>query len=487
MPINLTAIALDRSHSIPLSRQLYGQLHQQILHGVILFKERLPPSRELATVLNLSRGVIVECYDMLKVDGLVAGFGKGGTQVSYRKLHRKIKNPSTASEPVLSQRGRMIASARVYSQTFKEPLSLTASVPDFSLFPASRWHQLAKQAWQESPGWYQRDGGLNLLKEALRDYLLQYRGLAVKNLDCLLVTSGSQSALSLLARLLTEPGDAALVEQPCWSGSEAALMQAGLSIIHAQVDDQGLNYQDWADNSQKEPPRIAITTPGMQFPTGRPMSTKRRDTLLHGTARQNCWLIEDDYAAEYSYAQHPAPSILSHSATDHVIHVGTMSKLLMPGMRLGWMVVPQRIADQVNNALNVCGIHPPYALQQQLGLFMKYGNLSTHLAHTRTIYNERRIQSSLYLQQYAKGLLFQTPSISGMNQYLRINQQKVNVKNLSSRLQKAGLGCDIYRQMINKRMEYFLLLGHTRLNDHVIDEQLGQLVEVLMSKDQRKN
>lgn len=482
MPINLSVISLDRSHSIPLSRQLYGQLHQQILHGAILFKERLPASRALAARLNLSRGVIVECYDMLKIDRLVAGFGKGGTQVCYRNLQPTKMNPSTVSGPALSQRGKMICSARMYSQTLEEPLPLTASVPDFSLFPVSRWHQLSKQAWQESPDWYQRDGGLKLLKKALQDFLLQYRGLTVKNPDCLLMTSGTQSALSLLARLLTEPGDAALVEQPCWPGSEAAMIQAGLSIIHAPVDDQGLNYRGWSDASNEQKPRIAITTPGIQFPTGRPMSMQRLELLLHHSASQNCWLIEDDYAAEYSFAQHPAPSIMSHSATDHVIHVGTMSKLLMPGIRLGWMVVPERIAHQVNNALNVYGNHPPYPLQQQLGLFMKYGNLSSHLAHTRTIYNNRRVHSSLYLQQHVKNLLFNTPSISGMNQYLRINQNRVDVHTLSQRLQKAQLGCDIYSQTIKNRKEYFLLLGHTRLNDQVIEEHLGKLVEVLNEK-----
>ena len=295
------------------------------------------------------------------------------------------------------------------------------SVPDFSLFPLRKWQSISSQANKSAPAWYQRDGGVSLLKRTLRDYLAQYRGLQLNNLRCLLITTGSQSALSLLARLLTEPGDIALLEQPCWSGCKAAISQAGLNAIYASVDEQGMKLEGWRGKKRHQAPRIAVITPAMQFPTGYPMSMQRREALLRYTVSHQCWLIEDDYAAEYSYAQHPAPSILAHSATNHVIHVGTLSKLLFPGLRLGWMVVPEHIAHQVNNALNTCGIQPPYMLQQQLGMFMQYGYLSAHLAHTRAIYNERRRQCSQYIEQHARHQLEQIPSISGMNLYLKIN------------------------------------------------------------------
>lgn len=479
MPIDLTSIQIDRQHSIPLSRQLYVQLHQQVLHGQIIFKERLPSTRELAAELNLSRGVVVECYDMLKADGLVAGFGKGGTQVCYRMQHRKPSSRSATSDLCVSRRGERISSARRYKDHYLPPLPLSPNVPDFSLFSLSRWQSLSRQAAKSAPAWYQRDGGVNLLKRTLQDYLAQYRGIRLNNLESLLITTGSQSALSLLARLLAEPGDSALLEYPCWSGTAAAMHQAGLIAVYAPVDDQGITLEGWRGERRNQTPRIAVITPAMQFPTGCLMSMQRREALLHYTASHRCWLIEDDYVAEYSYAQHPAPSILAHSSTDHVIHIGTLSKLLFPGMRLGWIVVPENIARNVSNALNTCGIQPPYMLQQQLGLFMQYGYLSAHLAHTRAIYNERRHRCHQYIEQHARRLLDHTASISGMNLYLKINQQNVDVMDLTNRLRKDRLGCEVYTQYVGNHKAYFLLLGHANLTDELMVEHLNSLFRCL--------
>lgn len=482
MPVDLASIKINRQHSIPLSRQLYVQLHHQILQGKIIFKESLPASRVMASELKISRGVVVESYDMLKIDGLVAGFGKSGTQVSYKTSAPNPPHAPRQSSMMLSRRGKRIASARHYAETLLEPLPLTPGVPDFSLFPLARWHSLSREALTTAPSWYQRDGGVSLLKRTLMDYLAQYRGLHVKNPQQLLITSGSQSALGLLARLLTEPGDSALLETPGWSGAEGAMLQACLKIHSIPVDEQGSQLDKLKLGQAQKTPRIAVTSPAIQFPTGCPMSLQRQLSLLEYTASNQCWLIEDDYAAEYSYSQHPAPSIMAHSFSDHVIHVGTMSKLLMPALRIGWMVVPQHIAQQVNQALNTSGIIPSYLLQQQLGLFMQYGYLSTHLAQTRTVYNDRHGKSSRYLQQHAERYLARTTSISGMNQYLKINTQSVDISDLSKRLSDARLGCEVYQQNINNQVKYFLLLGHANLNDEVMKQHLDQLISVV-SKD----
>ncbi len=483
MPIQVDNIQLNRQHPIPLSRQLYVQLHQQVLHGQITFNERLPPTRSLATQLRLSRGVVVESYDMLKGDGLVAGFGKGGTRVCYRGRQRRTRSRSIVSSLPLARRGDEIAVARHYPDIAHEPLALTPGVPDFGLFPLSRWQSFSKQAMSNAPTWYVRDGGLPLLKNALRDYLAQYRGIVVNDSHCLLITSGSQASLSLLARMLAEPGESALLERPCWPGAEAAIRQAELNVTYTGVAaDEGGSDNKWSGAIQRHRPRFVIVTPGMQFPTGRPMSMQEREVLLKSTARHRCWLIEDDYAAEYSYAQHPAPSIMAHSETGHVIHVGTMSKLLFPGLRIGWMVVPKHIATGVNNALNTCGILPPNMLQQQLGLFMQYGHLSAHLAHSRAIYNERRDRCSRYIAEYARELLVPTDSVSGMNLYFRINHKVVDVSNLQDRLVRAGLGCGLYIQRVAGKDENFLLLGHTCLSQDVVAAHLGRLVVTLSER-----
>lgn len=481
MPINTDNIQIQRSNKMPISRQLYVQLHQQITHGAITFKEQLPGSRQLASQLNVSRGVIVECYDMLKTDGLVMGFGKGGTRVCYQLSPLHASGPGHSTNMSISRRGQILINARHYSVTDLDPLPLTPGVPDFSLFPTTRWNSLAREVMTSAPYWYQREGGIQLLRKTLQDYLRQYRGIIIDNPQRIIITSGTQASLSLLARLLCDTGDHAMIEDPCWSGSKASMLQAGLKLVHAPVDEQGANYAHCFSSTARTKPRIAVVTPAIQFPTGRSMSIQRRQALLQTTADNQCWLIEDDYAAEYSYGQHPAPSILSHHSIDHVIHVGTMSKLLMPALRIGWMVVPENLINAVTQASNTIGISPPYHLQQQLALFMQYGYLSNHLAHTRSVYNERRKYCSQYLNQHAQGILKVTESVSGMNLYSRLNPHKIDINNLSVKLKSAGLGCEIYTQRVGQKKEHFLLSGHANLNTEALQQHLSSLTQVLSS------
>jgi len=467
MPLDLSRFALERQHSIPLARQLYVQCHRQIMRGVLLYGERLPSSRQLAQQLQISRGVVVECYEMLRLDGLVAGFGKGGTQVCYQHS-APDRQRKQALHLSLSKRGQTLADARDYDKA-ERVLALTPSVPDQRLFPHKQWLSLARAAWQQAPTWYQRTGGVPLLKQSLQRYLAQYRGIEVSDTQCLLITTGTQAALSVLAHLLADTGETALVEQPGWAGSAAAMQQAGLRVQTAPLDAAGACLPAGAT------PRLAVLTPGVQFPSGGVMSMARRQAWLDYSAAHGLWLIEDDYAAEYSYQQHPAPSLLAHASQAAVIHVGTLSKLLLPGLRLGWMVVPRHLAAAVCAALNTLGLQPPYALQQQLALFMQYGYLNSHLATTRAIYNQRRQQCSTYLQQKGADCVQVMPSASGMNHYLRL-RERVTLADLSKRLRAVGLGCELYSA---NEVRHYLLFGHAALPEAELEPRLAQLLAVL--------
>jgi GntR family transcriptional regulator/MocR family aminotransferase len=209
------------------------------------------------------------------------------------------------------------------------------------------------------------------------------------------------------------------------------------------------------------------------------MTMQRREQWLQLSSMNKCWLIEDDYAAEYSFEQHPAPSLLSHSTTGHVIHVGTMSKLLFPGLRLGWMVVPSHICEQVIQASNTAGLSPSYVIQQQLALFIQYGQLATHLAQTRQLYNQRRRAASGFLKQHAAELLNVTDSISGMNLYLELNPQRVALEQLPERLATAGLGGELFVQQQPQGARFFLLIGHAALAQEDLSEHLNRLIHCL--------
>lgn len=473
MPLNLDLIHLQRDLAMPLARQLYGHIYQQIVQGQLVYAERLPASRSLAEQLQLSRGVVVECYEMLRLDGLVLGVGKGGTQVCYQPSQPKRNLPTTTAHLNLSERGQRITQARHYRPQAQEPLLLQASIPDLKLFPKQQWLSLQKEAWSLTQGQYQRQCGIIALKQALRDFLARYRGIQIQDLNCLLMTTGTQGALSTLAQVLTNAGDIALIEHPCWEGGKAALHQAGLKIKTVAVDTAGAQIPDFKA-------RLAILTPNAQFPTGYVMSVTRREAWLDYSHQHQTWLIEDDYAAEYSYNQHPAPSLLTYPQAQQVIHVGTMSKLLLPDLRLGWMVVPQYLARPLASVLNTLGIQPSYLLQQQLALFMQYGYLGNHLANTRTIYNQRRTACTEYLQTYASDLLTVIPSVSGMNTYVRLHAS-VNSHNLIQRFSAAKLGCEVYEVEEQGQNVCYVLLGHAGLAIEQVPSALKHLLSVLKS------
>lgn len=482
MPIDLTQLQLQPNDSIALARQLYQLLHQQIMQGQLTYHERLPATRQLAATLNISRGVVVEAYDMLKLDAIVAGFGKGGTRVCVPSSQTPPSEPSkktheTTQKMALSTRGERIAHSRHYPDRGESSeFPLTPSMPDFRLFPLKQWHRVATMALNSSPKWYQRDGGLPLLKQQLCRFLAQYRGITNLQPQQIIITTGSQGAQSLLATLLCNSKDIALVESPCWAGTVSAVKQAGLQIITSPLDDQGMQIPVNLSH-KKQQPKIVITSPAIQFPTGITMTAARRQALVQATQAWQSWLIEDDYAAEYSYNHHPPPSILATSRAAHIIHIGTLSKLLMPALRMGWLVVPPALIAPIVSAMNTLGLQASYLQQQQLGLFMQYGYLSTHLAHSRAVYNFRRKRACDYLQRYLKGYLTITDSISGMNISLRLDERfsHLDSSQLSAYFKQRELGISVYRFQDC----HHLLLGHTLLDDAVYAKELDAFMQAI--------
>jgi len=468
--IDISTANLNRSSPIPLARQLYNDLHQKILQGDILSGVCLPPTRVLAKQLNVSRGVVVECYEMLKLDDLILGLGKGGTRVCYntKPTHTSAK-PHPCKPLEISKRGRSYANARNYKPQPSVPCPLTPGVPDFSLFPTARWTKLHRGASIEAPQWYTRQGGLLSLKKMIAQYLRQYRGISIENLDRLIITSSTQSTLSFLAQFLADPNDSALLEEPCWAGVTASINAAGLSIKTAYTDDEGANIpaalQSIISHNNKIP-KLAIVTPSCQFPTGQAMSMARRESLIQSAIDHDFWVIEDDYAAEYSYQQHPPSSLLAHgdTASQRVIHLGTTSKLMFPGLRIGWMVVPESIAQSTTNALNTIGTQPSYILQQQLADFIQAGYLQQHLANTRIIYSQRKSVCCQYLEMHANEYLHVIQTISSMNILVKLNIHPRQEPALSKQLKQACLGVELYSITKAGDKNLYALIGSANLN-----------------------
>jgi GntR family transcriptional regulator/MocR family aminotransferase len=205
--------------------------------------------------------------------------------------------------------------------------------------------------------------------------------------DQVLVTSGAQQALDLVARLLLDPGEGVLMEDPGYPGAAFALRAAGAQILPVPVDGEGLNIE-WAQRKRRKA-KLAYVTPANQFPTGVTMSAPRRTQLLDWAFTESAWIVEDEYDAEYRYFGPPVPALQSLDETGSVIYIGTFTKMLFNALRLGFVVLPGRLVDAFAAARAVTDRHPPTIQQAILAEFILEGHFAHHVRRMRQIYAER--------------------------------------------------------------------------------------------------
>jgi GntR family transcriptional regulator/MocR family aminotransferase len=213
---------------------------------------------------------------------------------------------------------------------------------------------------------------------------------AMRRVNCtpeqIVVTTGGQAALDLLARLLLDPGDTVWMEEPGYLGARGAFLGAGARLAPLPVTREGWQVPDAAAPT----PRLVYLTPCCQHPLGITMPMEQRLAVLEVSQRTGAWIIEDDFDGEYTFRGHPLPSMQGLVADARVIYVGTFAKTLFPALRLGFMVLPTDLAMKVRTALSVTGQFAPLVLQAALADFIAEGYFFRHLNRMRRLYGQRR-------------------------------------------------------------------------------------------------
>lgn len=387
-------LQLDRDGDAALYQQLYNQLRDGILRGVLSSGLRLPGTRSLAKKLELARNTVLAAYEQLQAEGFLesqAGAGFWVAEGLDEQLQRlDVGESYVASAPVrLSRRGQqMLASQARYSTHLRLPLQ--PGEPDCDLFPLERWAMLASReirSVRRGALSYGEPLGASRLREALSAYLGASRGVFAPA-DRILITSGAQQALDLCARLLLDEGDLALVEDPGYGGSRGAFITAGAKLQSLSFDDEGAVIP----NGDHLAARVAYLKPSHQYPLGLTMSLQRRLAWLDFAVRQNCWLIEDDYDSEFRYDTKPLAAIqgLSNQSQHQVLYMGTFSKVLFPSLRLGYLVVPEALMDAFVKLRGFCDTQPATLSQLTLAAFIEQGHFASHIRRMRQIYADRR-------------------------------------------------------------------------------------------------
>jgi GntR family transcriptional regulator / MocR family aminotransferase len=401
--LELAAISLERSSTVPLYLQLYQQLRRDILSGQITAGKRLPSTRDLAIHLEVSRNTVSAAFDLLLAEGYIEGKVGSGTYVAQilaermdctfdRKNNRDRPKDSRLSSKNLSKQAQQMLAIKDVALRYRQepPRAFCLSVPALDAFPIDVWSKLTTKHWRSQQAdlfCYGDPCGYRPLREQIAQHLKMTRAIQCEA-EQVIIVSGSQQALYLATSLLIDPGDAVWMEDPGYLGARSVFLGAGANLVPVPVDEQGLNVEVGIGKNLHA--KLVYVTPSHQFPLGASMSLTRRLSLLQWASQSGAWILEDDYDSEYRYKGQPLTALQGLDRRGNVIYMGTFSKVLFPALRLGYLVVPSELVEIFAAARATIDRHSPMLEQAVLADFIAEGHLTRHIRKMRMLYAERQ-------------------------------------------------------------------------------------------------
>jgi GntR family transcriptional regulator/MocR family aminotransferase len=404
-------IRIDPRQRQPLQLQIYESVRRAILGGVVAPGARLPSSRVLADELGVSRLTAVLAFEQLAAEGYTTSRAGAGTFVNRELPDTGAVGPASAAaavpqHPQLSHRGLHLSQTpRVVRKIDGPPRAFRIGTPALDRFPVTLWNRLVSRHTRRltAPQLdYGDAAGLPALREAIAAHVSGSRGTSC-TADQVIVVAGAQQGLDMLSRLLLDPGETALLEEPGYPGARAALTAAGARIEPMPVDEQGLIVEHSALCSSTA--RLVFTTPSHQFPLGVPMSLPRRLALLRWARDAQAWVVEDDYDSEFRYGARAIPCLHGLDTDGRVIYVGSFSKTLFPGLRLGYLIVPPDLHGPLVKARLASDIHPQSFLQGVVADLIGEGHFERHVRRMSIEYRARLTALEEGVRRYCHGAL----------------------------------------------------------------------------------
>jgi GntR family transcriptional regulator / MocR family aminotransferase len=418
---------LEKQGEVPLFRQLYASLRAAILAGDLEGGTRLPPTRQLASELVISRKTVVNAFELLISEGYLVGKVGAGTYVArvlpeeMLQVHRRA--PSEASATPMPQHTPHLSTwgASLSNRTIRPPdtgRAFQPGIPALEEFPNKLWSRLEAHSWREVAREHLCDGdpvGYRPLREAIASYLKAVRGMTCSGSQVIIMT-GMHQALTLVSKMVLTPGEPVIMEDPSPVVVQQILTDAGALVVPVAVDQHGLLVERlaYAELSGK-PARLVYITPSHQYPLGVTMSLSRRLALLQWAARTGAWIVEDDFDSEYRYAGRPLAALQGLDQVGCVLYMGTFSKVLFPALRLSYLVVPAASRDLFARGRAALGRQAPLMEQVLLTEFFNEGHFARHLRRMNGIYQERQATLLEAVRQRLAGELEIKPTATGMH------------------------------------------------------------------------
>lgn len=461
-------ISLRRQAGAPaISDQMAAQIRAATMTGALRPGDRLPSIRDLATRLKVARATVDTAYAQLVAEGYLETRIGSGTRIAAQLPQETLSVASRASKPrnaastgtrSLPAKAVLLAGA-AQMQSPQRPLPLAVGVPTEELSPGKAWTRisagLARTPWRNAG--YAPPHGFGPLREQVVDYVRRMRGIQCEP-DQVMITAGTQQGLYLCARVLFSAGDAVWMENPCYQPLMAVARDAGLVPVPVPVDAKGMMVE--AGIALSPAAKGAFVTPSHQFPLGMVMSMERRLALLNWARESGGWIVEDDYDSELRYAGRPFPALQGLDGADEaVVYLGTFSKMLFPGLRLGYMIAPKALIPAFAGARLLIDRQSASAEQQLLAEFMAGGHYEAHIRRIKFIFAKRR---RVLLQECAAELAAFGAMVEGdqgMHTVFCLRDRTDDVA-LGQRLRSAGIEARALSPYYNGGdVRYGLILG----------------------------
>ena len=381
--VGLVDLALDLRDRGDRAGALYRALREAVREGRLVPGDRLPASRALAGDLGISRTTVSTVYERLAAEGFLDARVGAGTFVSAVAA----TPPRCAAGAVRPRAGWRWTPVAVSGESPLPPYDFRVGIPDATLFPFETWRRILAAESRlrgHNPGSYAGPGGLPRLREAIARSVAYGRGVRADP-DEVVVTSGAQQALDLVARVLLEPGDVVAVEDPGYAFARELFASHGARVVPVRVDAEGLVVDELPAGT-----RLVHTTPSHQFPLGVALSLARRRELLAFAAQHDAAIVEDDYDSDFRFSERPLEPLHALDESGRVLYVGTFSKSLLPSLRAGYLVAPPSLVGALLAAKQLSDGFAPIQPQVALARFLEEGLLARHVRRAAKIYAERR-------------------------------------------------------------------------------------------------
>lgn len=455
-----------------LAGEIYRQLRDLIVDGRLRTGERLPPSRELASGLSVSRTTVSVAYDRLVSEGFVSSRVGAGTFV----------NGHCEPQKDVAKRAPGVLRARPIWDDVPLPTSLwrpvefdlRSGVPDARFFPYETWRRLIARELRApavGQGYYGEPAGHRGLRDAIARHIGVARGVVATG-DDVVVTNGTQQAVDIIARALLTPGDRVAVEDPGYGPPRRLFATLGARVSGIPVDAEGIVVDAIPRDA-----KLVYVTPSHQYPLGMSMSLARRMALLTWAERHDAAIIEDDYDSEFRFVGRPIEPLQTLDRAGRVIYVGSFSKTMLATLRVGFMVVPASVGHAMQAAKFLTDWHTALPTQAALARFIDGGGFARHVRRMREIYRARheRIVATL-ATRFADELEVVASSV-GMHVCAIARKAPVDqMAAVVARASAAGAECHpLSLFAAGGRRQSGLVLGYGAIATEDIDEALRRL------------